>query len=254
MEWNAEQYEKFRKERTLPSYDLVNAIECGKINRIVDIGCGIGNSTAVLREKFPNAEITGVDSSEEMLIMARKSNPDTEFIRLDAGSELNRLDGKFDIVFSNACIQWIPNHVQLLRNLMELLNDSGTLAVQIPKQEFPFKSIIKEVVNSEKWCSKINDSDAIRILTEEEYFDILAEISGDFRIWETTYFHAMPSHRSLVEWFKGTGLRPYLEQLSDEDKADFEEDILHKAEKSYPVQKNGEIIFRFPRLFFMAVR
>ena len=252
-EWSAEQYSKFEKERTLPAVDLADSIRVNDPEKIIDIGCGIGNSTAVLRKKYPKAQIVGADSSEDMLNTARKNYPEIEFIKLDVATELASLSSDFDIVFSNACIQWIPDHRELLKSLMTLLRPGGVLAVQIPRQKkHPMHGIINAVAGSEKWRYKIKNMRASNILTEEEYYDILSELSSDFRIWETTYFHDMPSHDSIIEWYKGTGLRPYLEQLNDTDKNSFEYDVLQETKKQYPLQRNGHIIFRFPRLFFLC--
>lgn len=252
-DWSAKQYSRFEKERTLPALDLVNSIIVDEVKSIIDIGCGIGNSTAVLRKTFSKAKIVGVDSSEDMLNTAKKNNPDVEFIKLDAGKELNSISSHFDIVFSNACIQWIPEHRKLLKNLMALLNSNGVLAIQIPQQlKHPMHNVIRSVAESDKWKHKITIPRLFYTLTEEEYFCILSELSNDFRIWETTYFHDMPSHKSIVEWYKGTGMRPFLEQLNDVDKIEFEYDVLSETAKIYPIQNNNHIIFRFPRLFFTA--
>ena len=254
FEWNAEQYSKFKKERTLPAIDLANSINSENVRTALDVGCGIGNSTAVLKRRFPNAKIIGADHSDDMLVAARKNNPELEFRKLDASTDLVNISDQFDVVFSNACIQWIPNHRLLIKRLMGLLNENGTLAIQIPQQsKHPMHKIVKSVAESEKWKRKISASRGFHILTEEEYFDILSGLSGNFRMWETTYFHAMPSHQSIVEWYKGTGLRPFLEQLSDSDKGEFEKDVLTETQRYYPIQQNGEIIFRFPRLFMIAV-
>lgn len=250
--WDPKQYGKFEKERTLPSYDLVNAITCNNVKNIIDIGCGIGNSTAVLKGKFPNARVTGADNSEEMLSHAREKYSDLNFIRLDA-ENIDNVRERYDIVFSNACIQWVPDHKKLLRNMMGLLNCGGVLAVQIPLQyKHPMHRIIQKTAESEKWADKLSNVRPFYILAENEYFDILSQLSDNFRIWETVYFHAMPSHQAIVEWYKGTGMRPFLEQLSDSDKQLFEEDILNEVKAEYLLQKNGEIIFKFPRLFFTA--
>lgn len=253
FDWNAAQYNKFKNERTIPAIDLAGAINRKNVYSVLDIGCGIGNSTAVLAEKFPKAKIVGVDNSDDMLSAARKNNPDIEFIKLDVEKEIDTIGNRFDIVFSNACIQWIPNHPRLLKSLFSLLNDGGTLAIQTPQQsKHPVHNIIKSLSNSDKWKNKISITRMYNNLTENEYFDVLAELSNNFRIWETTYFHSMPSYESIVEWYKGTGIRPYLEQLSDEDKKEYLNDVLECLKSTYPIQKNGEIIFRFPRLFFVA--
>ena len=254
-EWNAEQYSKFEKERTLPAIDLADSINSENVRTVLDIGCGIGNSTAVLKRRFPNARVIGADNSDDMLNAAGKNYPELEFIKLDAGKDIVSISDRYDVVFSNACIQWIPDHRLLIKSLMELLNEKCTLAVQIPQQDkHPMHRIIKSVAESEKWTQKIPVSRVFYTLTEEEYFDILSELSDNFRMWETVYFHTMPSHKSIIEWYKGTGLRPYLEQLSDSDKGEFENDVLTETQKYYPVQQNGKIIFRFPRLFFTAVK
>ena len=254
-EWSAKQYSKFKNERTLPAIDLANAIKHDNVRTALDVGCGIGNSTAVLKRRFPNAKIIGADNSDDMLKSARENYPELEFIKLDAEKDIPDISDRYDVVFSNACIQWIPDHRLLIKRLMGLLEENGVLALQIPLQDIhPMHKIIKSVAGSEKWAKKIPVPRIFYTLTEEEYFDILSELSGNFRMWVTTYFHAMPSHHSIVEWYKGSGLRPYLEQLDDGDKSEFEKDVLTETQKIYPVQQNGEIIFKFPRLFITAVK
>ncbi len=253
FEWDTEQYKKFEYERTIPARDLANAIPFRTSQRIIDIGCGIGNSTRVLKNKFYDSYIVGADNSENMLLAARTNHPDMEFMLFDAKKDFDNLTERYDIVFSNACIQWLPQHEILLPGMMNILNDGGILAVQIPLQtKHPMHRIITDVAMSTKWRSRFNSPRKLNNLTAEEYFDILSSISADFSIWETTYMHRMPSHRSIIEWYKGTGLRPYLAQLDVRSAAEFEEDVLSETERHYKVRNNGEIIFEFPRLFFTA--
>ncbi len=253
FEWNAKQYSKFVKDRTLPSIDLAKAIDLPGAKAALDIGCGIGNSTAVLAKAFPGARVIGADNSADMLDSAKKNHPDLEFIKLDAQNEIENIDKRFDIVFSNACIQWIPNHHKLLKDMFSLLNPGGVLAVQIPQQrKHPVHTIMRSLAETEKWREKIKTKRIFYILSEEEYFDELARLTDDFRMWEVIYFHAMPSHESIVEWYKGTGLRPYLSQLNKADQAEFLKDFSVLVKEEYPVRENGKIIFRFPRLFFTA--
>ena len=250
--WNPKQYEKFLKDRTRPAIDLVNRLEEFAPNSILDLGCGPGNSTKVLKDIFPTAKIIGADNSNEMLEKARELYPDNEFINLDANGDLHEVNEEFDIVFSTACIQWLPSHKELLPKLMTLLKQNGILAIQIPMQrEHPVHIIINELVNTAKWSDKITPRQ-YNNLTTEKYFDVLSDISNDFEIWETTYCHRMPSYESIIEWYKGTGLRPYLEQLTESNAADFVNDVFVKLKQRYKMQKNGEILFRFPRLFFIA--
>lgn len=252
-DWNSEQYLKFKKERTQPSIDLVNRINIENPKRIIDIGCGPGNSTAVLKKRYPNAYILGVDFSPNMIEKAKADYPELDFMLFDATKDFDKLEGKFDIVFSNACIQWIPNHKKLLADMMSILNQGGMMAVQIPYQfNQPMHKIVAEVASETKWKSLIPFEKVFNILKEDEYFDLLAEISSDFSMWQTVYFHRMPSQQSIMEWYRSTGLKPYLDVLPDDKKAEFEKDVFEEVKKAYPVQKNSEVIFRFPRLFFSA--
>lgn len=255
MGWDSQKYLRFKKERTQPSIDLADRLTSKSPQRIIDIGCGPGNSTRILKDRYPNARVIGADNSENMLTAARENHPDIEFILCDASRGLGKLGGDFDIVFSNACIQWIPEHRKLLPEMMNLLRESGELAVQIPiNYNEPIHKIIGETAKSEKWSGKFGEPRIFHTLDPEKYYDILSDISSDFEMWQTTYFHRMKSHSDIMEWYKGTGLRPYLEALSPADKAEFEKDIFTEIEKAYPKQANGEIIFRFPRLFFRAVK
>lgn len=255
-DWNATQYLKFRGQRTQPSIDLAEKIGLSAPSDVIDIGCGPGNSTAVLRKKYPNAKILGIDVSEDMIETAKRTYPDMEFLLLDAGKDLKNLERKFDIVFSNACIQWIPDHRSLLPDMMSILKDGGVMAVQTPMNyKEPIHQIIGRLAASEKWREKLGTPRVFYNLSQEDYFDVLAGISSDFTMWQTTYFHRMPSHESIMEWYSGTGLRPYLNALkNDEDREAFWNEVFAEVKVAYPIQENGEIIFRFPRLFFTAVK
>jgi trans-aconitate 2-methyltransferase len=252
-DWDSTQYLKFENERTQPAIDLANRIQLDNPQRILDIGCGPGNSTLVLKQRFPHAYILGIDSSENMIAAARKKYPDLDFKACDASRDLSKLGNDFDVVFSNACIQWIPNHDKLLRNMMDILKIGGILAAQTPMNyQEPIHKIIGEVSQSNKWKADFANPRIFFNLTPSEYFDLLCEISTDFSIWETIYYHTLKSHQDIMAWYRGTGLRPYLNALPDEKEVIFEQDILEQVINSYPQQKNGDIIFKFPRLFFMA--
>lgn len=254
-DWNSEQYLKFLKERTQPSVDLAAKINMENPKRIIDIGCGPGNSTAVLKKRYPDAYILGVDFSPNMIEKAKADYPDMDFMLFDATRDFEKLEDKYDIVFSNACIQWVPNHKKLLSDMMSILKPNGVLAVQVPMNfEEPIHKIIVEVITRKEWADKIGSGRQFYTLKESEYFDVLSDISSDFTMWKTIYMHRMPSHQSIIEWYKSTGMKEYLAVLSDDDKIEFEKAVFNEVEKYYPVQKNGEIIFRFPRLFFTAVK
>ena len=247
-DWNSSQYLKFKQQRTQPAIDLALRIVKNRPKTIADIGCGPGNSTFVLKEIFPGANILGIDTSPNMIEKARTEYPDIKFRICDASA----LDGKYDLLFSNACLQWIPNHNTLIPALMDKLNDGGVLAVQIPvNEEEPLFQIIGEVAAEPKW--KLQDvRRQPNELTPNEYFDILKGCSSSFEMWETKYFHNLPDHKALVEWVKATKLRPYLACLGEELGEEFTNEIVERAKKIYPVMKSGEVIFGFRRFFFTA--
>lgn len=250
-DWNPDKYLLFKKQRTQPAIDLAMRIKDCSPSTIADIGCGPGNSTNILKTVFPEAKITGIDSSENMIQKAKEENPDINFSVCDA----QKLTGKYDLLFSNACLQWIPNHNELIPKLMTNLNSGGILAVQIPMNaEEPLFKIIKHTAAETKWNFQNTYFEKNDILSPEEYYNILSNCAKSFEIWETVYYHSMPSHELLIEWVKSTRLRPYLDALDTVQQAEFKNEILKKAEACYPKMQNGEIIFKFKRLFFTAQR
>lgn len=254
-DWNSELYSKFLTQRTQPAIDLANRINLTSVKRAADIGCGPGNSTKTLSDRFPGAALVGLDSSANMIEKAKSLYPQFDFRLFDASKDFAAMTEKFDVVFSNACIQWIPEHRTLLKNMMSLLNEGGVLAVQTPvNYKEPIHRIISDLAERAEWKSKFPSPRIFYNLKPGEYFDVLSEIASDFEIWETVYFHAMPSHESIMEWYKSTGLRPYLSALNEADAARFESEVFAEVVKAYPKQRSGQIIFRFPRLFFTAVK
>jgi len=251
-EWNSEQYLKFKKQRTQPAIDLAKRISVEHPKNILDIGCGPGNSTSVLKEIFPKACILGVDNSENMIKRAKESYPDINFKLCDVTTELDKLD-KYDIIFSNACLQWIPNHKKFIPMLFDKLNKNGVLAVQMPMngQEKMFK-IMAEIVSEPQWGFSSTNIEMTETLLPEEYFNILSSCTGNFDIWETVYYHNMSSIEAMVEWVKGTRLRPYLNALDKTKAENLEKEITMRAAAIYDTQENGEIIFKFRRFFFVA--
>lgn len=253
-DWNARQYLKFQKERTQPALDLAARLEYDSPAKALDIGCGPGNSTAVVKARFPGAQVIGVDSSQNMVETARKDHPELEFIQWDITTDLDALPHDFDVVFSNACLQWIPDHPSLLPRLMGFLKPGGLLAVQIPMNyQEPIHRIIETTVSRSPWTEKIPYMRLFYTLTQEEYFNVLSRTASDFTLWHTTYLHRMPSHQAIMDWYSSTGLRPYLNAAVDEAaREEFYQEIFLQVQEAYPVQENGEIIFRFPRFFFIA--
>ncbi len=245
FEWNSDQYLKFKAQRTQPAIDLAKRVADKNPQSVLDIGCGPGNSTSVLKSVFPDSHILGIDTSQDMIDKAKKSYPDIDFRLGDA----REISAKYDLLFSTACLQWRPNHRFLIPYLMSKLNDAGTLAVQIPMNfEEPLFRIIRDVI------SEMNLTSLSRqwTLKPDEYYEVLSGCTSRFYVWETVYYHSLPNHEAMLEWVKGTHIRPYLALLSEEDGLEFENEILDRVKKAYPVMSDGNVILRFRRFFFTA--
>ena len=250
--WDSEKYLKFEKERTQPAIDLVRRVEGRKVSSALDVGCGPGNSSAVIKSVFPEAEILGIDFSADMIERAKKDYTDITFEQWDADVFTEKSGKKFDLIFSNACLQWLPDQFKTIKNLYKLLNENGIMAIQIPCNfDEPIHHLIHKVITSEKWKNVFKQQRNYVMSSVEEYFDVLSDLSDEFDIWTTTYHHVLPSHEAIWTWYEGTGLRPYLSQIDDSRKDEFKKDIMEEIRKNYPLQKNGKVIFDFPRLFFV---
>jgi len=246
-DWNPAQYLKFERDRNKPIADLLNHVRLENPARIIDIGCGPGNSTGFLARRWPGVEVVGLDSSKAMLEKARQGLPGVEWIEQDATQDLSPLGG-FDLVFSNAALQWLPEHERVIPNWFGLLKPGGVLAVQLPHNfNNPVHLALRDMAKA--WRLTPPPS---RFYPAGFYYDILAECTDEFELWTTIYYHVMHSHEDIIEWYKGTGLRPYLDQLNEQDSEAFLADMLAQVRQLYPVQTNGNILFDFERLFFVA--
>lgn len=250
--WNAGIYNRYGKERIQPSIDLVNRILDKDFNKILDVGCGTGMSTAPLAENWKTAEITGVDLSEEMLQVARETIPSASFVQRDCSKSLKDM-GKFDLIFSNAFLQWIPNQEEFITNSFEMLNDGGIFATQIPL--FDAMPANECLLNAEKVMSdKFSgiESEKYVFHSPAEYYDIMAKSTDNITMWSTDYFHEMDDHNQVLDFLKGAALRPHLGRLNETEQNIFMEELLKNLMKTYPCQNNGKVLFPFKRLFILG--
>ena len=253
--WDADLYLQFASERTQPSLDLIVRTNVSSPARIIDLGCGPGNSTQILRHRWPKADITGLDSSVEMIAAASQAYPTEKWVLADAATW--KTDAPLDVVFSNATLQWLPDHARLFPHLMAQVAPAGALAIQIPAHyKSPLHQVTLEVAKDSSWCDRM---EAPRnALTEEQpsfYYDVLQPLASRLDIWETEYYHLMDSPQAIVDWFRGTGLRPFLEMLeTEEQKQRFQQMLLDGYTQAYPRQKDGRVLFPFRRLFMVAYR
>ncbi|MBN2011786.1 methyltransferase domain-containing protein [candidate division KSB1 bacterium] len=253
-DWNPDLYLKFKNERAQPSIDLVSRIHTNySPTSIIDIGCGPGNSSQVLVERWPDVKVVGLDNSPSMIEKAKQDYPGQEWILADAAQFV--ADMKFDILFSNATIQWVPDHAELIRKFRDMLSDRGLLAVQIPLfWDMPLGKAIKQVASEARWNKLTTGvSELLTIRNPSFYYNELAKYFNSIEMWVTDYIHVMESHMAILEMISSTGLRPYLDRLeNDEKRQSFENDVLAQIKINYPVQENGNVLFPFKRLFFIG--
>ena len=251
--WDASLYLKFSDERARPCADLIARIAIDPKD-IVDLGCGPGNSTEQLHARWPEAKITGVDSSPEMLAVARKNHPDWSWQQSDVSSWS---PGRtFDLVFSNATLHWVKDHARLLPRLFTFVAAGGALAVQMPQATLSVAHReMVEVSRLPEWDAELNVARAtIKNESPASYYDILSPLASHLDIWETTYHLPMDSAEGVLNWLRGSGMRPYLEALTPEQQARFQQECLVRFRQAVPQRADGKILLPYPRIFFIAYR
>src|SRR5579872_1027899 len=254
-QWNAAQYLKFANERTQPAIDLVQHVDLLNPSRIMDLGCGPGNSAEALRARWPEAKIFGLDSSPEMIAAAKKTYPEGTWEIGDAATW--QASQPFDVVFANAMLHWLPDHAKVCRHWMEQVAPGGALAVQQPAHyDLSMRREILEVSQHPAWNDRMHEARTfIHCEPPPFYYDVLRPLASRVTLWETTYYHILAGPEGVLEWFGGTGLRPFLEALDfDEERKRFEATLLERYTASYPRRPGGKVLFPFRRLFFVAHR
>jgi trans-aconitate 2-methyltransferase len=243
--WDVNLYLKFGSERTQPAIDLVSRVNLANPARIIDVGCGPGNSTAILRQRWPSARVAGLDSSPEMISAARLSDPEHEWILVDAGAW--QASAPYDLVFSNATLQWVPDHARLIPRLFEQAAPGGVLAFQIPSRAYSrIHQLILDVADEPEWIEHMDA--ARRGFTLERpgfYYDLLAGRAARLDIWETEYNHVMQDHDAIIQWTAGTAVRPFLEALeTEEQRQRFMRLLTESVVQEYQAQRDGKYCSR----------
>ncbi|MDO9434424.1 trans-aconitate 2-methyltransferase [Hydrogenophaga sp.] len=253
MTWSATKYSAFEQERTRPVRDLVAAIPAQDVRVAIDLGCGPGNSTEVLAARFPQARVTGLDSSDDMLAAARKRLPDTHFELADIG-RWNPVES-YDVILANASLQWLPDHATLYPRLVSKLAPGGSLAVQTPDNlEEPAHRLARQVAADGPWASKIGGIQHPDRHDAAFYVELLKPLCNVVDVWRTTYYHPLAGSAAVVEWFKTSALRPYLAPLDEDEKAAFLARYLAAITEAYRALSDGTVLLPFPRLFIVASR
>ncbi|CAG9177454.1 trans-aconitate 2-methyltransferase [Cupriavidus respiraculi] len=256
MTWSATQYVAFEAERTRPSRDLLAAVPDTPVRAAVDLGCGPGNSTEVVAARYPDATVHGLDSSTDMVEAARKRLPHLRFDTADIEGWAD--PGPYDLIFANAVLQWVPDHAALFPRLVGKLSPGGHLAVQMPDNlDEPAHRLMRETAAGGPWAAKLADAAKARAARADAawYYGMLRPHCSRVDVWRTTYHHVLAGGAAaVVEWFKGSGLRPFLAPLDAAEQADYLARYTEAVARAYPAQPDGSVLLPFPRLFIVATR
>jgi trans-aconitate 2-methyltransferase len=252
-DWSSEQYLKFADERTRAARDLLAHVPLQDPRRIFDLGCGPGNSTELLAARYPQADITGVDSSPDMLKAARNRLPALRFIQGDLATWTP--ENPCELLFANAVFQWVPDHLGVFQRLAGQLDPGGVLAVQMPDNlGEPVHALMRVTAAEGPWASLMANTARDELPAANEYYDVLRSSVSKVDIWRTIYHHPLEGARGIVEWMKGTGLRPFLAKLTPNEQSAFIESYTKRIAAVYPLRADGKVLLAFPRLFIVAIR
>ncbi|KAJ5961281.1 Trans-aconitate 2-methyltransferase C-terminal [Penicillium vulpinum] len=256
-DWSASQYLKFENERTQPARDLLSHVPLAAPKRIIDLGCGPANSTTVLATRYPSAIITGLDSSPDMIERAKKVLPDREFHVTDLNSYTPDPAKPVDLFFSNAVFQWLKadDRITVIKRLMQPQQKDAVFALQVPHNlNEPSHILMTETAADGPWAAKLTGVQRDGFQTPQELYDLVKPFCSQVSVFETSYYHSLESHEAVIEWVKGTGLRPFLDPLEDGEKEVFLKDYLRRLQNAYPVSVDGRVLLKYPRLFMVAVK
>jgi len=254
-DWNPSLYMKFRDERMLAARDLLARVPLDSARIIYDLGCGPGNSAQLLSRRFPNADITGLDTSEAMLEHARERAPHVRFVRQ------NIVDWKPteppNLIFANGALDFLSEHDALFPRLAATLAPGGVLAVQMPSTARESSHALMRMVAAEgPWSSRLLPVAKTRpmIAEFEDYYAWLRPVAARIDMWVTTYVLNFDGLDAIADWFSGSALQPYLELLSDDERCEFIARYRDGLRDAYPAQRDGKVLLTYPRLFIVAVR
>ena len=253
-DWNPDLYRRFEDERTRPARELLARVPLDSPRRVVDLGCGPGNSTELLVERFPAAEVIGIDNSAAMLESARERLPGCHFELADIAAWAPAEAP--DLIYANASLQWVGDHEHLLPRLLRLLAPGGVLAVQMPdNRDEATHRAMRELAAHPLYAPLIGDGQKLRteLLGLAGYYDLLAPL-GDVDLWRTAYQHPMASPARIVEWVRGTGLKPFVDRLSPALQASYLAEYERRVDEAYPARTDGKRLLAFPRMFIVAQR
>ena len=253
MTWNPDVYLSFADQRTRPAADLLARVPAKDPGRVIDLGCGPGNSTALLQARWPMARLGGLDSSAEMLAEARQSAVQAEWILADLSSWTPA--APYDVIFSNATFQWVPDQAALFPRLMSFVKPGGIFAFQVPvNYDAQSHALMREAANDPRWREKLRNVREIERGRADAYYDILKPCAAALDIWQTEYLQVLDGEDAVYRWISGTSLRPYVQALDGAERDTFIAAYKAKLNGAYPRRADGTTLFAFQRLFVVAVK
>jgi trans-aconitate 2-methyltransferase len=252
--WDPKTYLAFGSERTRAAAELLARIDCESPATVADLGCGPGNSTALLAARWPEAGIDGIDNARAMLREARESGVHARWIEADVGHWAP--DAAYNVIYANATLHWVADHAALLPRLISHLGGNGVLAFQVPRNfREPSHAIMQEVAAEPRWVHKLRGvGDWWNVLEPERYYEILKPLCETIDIWETRYVQCLTGEDAVYRWVSGTGLRPYADALDGTERDDFLSEYRTRVARAYPRRPGGITLFPFQRLFCVARR
>lgn len=254
VRWDPQQYLQFEAERGRPFHDLLARVRADAPSYVVDLGCGPGNLTRTLADRWPGAEIKGIDSSVEMVERARRENA-IDGVSFSVGDLRDWNPSRpVDVLISNATLQWVPRHLELLPQLVDAVAPDGWFAVQVPGNfDEPSHTELATLSASDRWRSVLGEQTTARAAVEEPVtlLERLSALGCLVDAWETTYLHVLPGDDAVLEWMKGTGLRPVLSDLDEQEQEQFLADYGARLRRVYPRQSFGTVL-PFRRIFVVA--
>ena len=251
--WDPKQYHRFGDLRLRPALDLLAMVSLDNPQTVVDMGCGVGDITGYLRERWPQAEIMGVDNSKEMLERAKALSLDVEWNEQDVVDW--KPDVPVDLIYSNAALHWLGDHATLFPRLIKCIKPGGVLAVQMPRNfSAPSHQLMYKVSAEGPWAGRLeNLHSQSPVETPAFYHQLLSDKVARLDIWETEYLQILEGENPVAEFTKGSWLKPMLDALEEPEKSEFERAYRKKILEAYPPQPDGRTLFPFRRLFLIAV-
>ncbi|TMR90029.1 trans-aconitate 2-methyltransferase [Nonomuraea basaltis] len=249
--WDPVTYAVYADERSRPFIELISRVGAVNPDYVVDAGCGSGELTVQLSNRWPGATIEGYDSSPAMITQARQLTTSIRFAVADVSTW--RPDRPMDVIVSNAVLQWVPSHRNVLEHWMEDLAPGGWLAFQVPGNfDAPSHVAIRELCASRAWSDKLSDFTRGNPVDDPiEYLDLLHHGGAQVDAWETTYVHVLQGDNPVLDWVSGTALRPILDRLDPDEQRRFKSDLAKPLAEAYPARSYGTL-FPFRRIFVVA--